>query len=189
MEITKEQILEIMPNAKDVVALYLPYINGYKEVFKIDTPLRMAHFLAQIAHESNELRNVKEIGSPSYFEKYDTGKLKKMLGNLKPGDGYKYRGRGLIQITGRANYMAPEQSTLQGRYHNAPRAVGEASRSSQVCDVVLGDSWVERTCRQRFRARCNEENQWQYKRTGKQEDLSCEGKGSIKHIAYGKQEE
>lgn len=129
MEITKEQILEIMPNAKDVVALYLPYINGYKEVFKIDTPLRMAHFLAQIAHESNELRNVKEIGSPSYFEKYDTGKLKKMLGNLKPGDGYKYRGRGLIQITGRANYMA---------YQNSPHCKGDIITHPELLEKPLG---------------------------------------------------
>ena len=44
MKITKEQILQIMPNAKDVADLYLTYINGYHEVFKIDTPLRMAHF-------------------------------------------------------------------------------------------------------------------------------------------------
>lgn len=129
MEITKEQILEIMPNAKDVVGLYLPYINGYKEVFKIDTPLRMAHFLAQIAHESNELRNVKEIGSPSYFEKYDTGKLKKMLGNLKPGDGYKYRGRGLIQITGRANYMA---------YQNSLRCKGDIITHPELLEKPLG---------------------------------------------------
>ena len=129
MEITKEQILEIMPNAKDVVGLYLPYINGYKEAFKIDTPLRMAHFLAQIAHESNELRNVKEIGSKSYFERYDTGKLKKMLGNLKPGDGYRYRGRGLIQITGRANYMA---------YKNSPRCQGDIITHPELLEKPLG---------------------------------------------------
>lgn len=129
MKITKEQILQIMPNAKDVADLYLPYINGYNEVFKIDTPLRMAHFLAQIAHESNELRNVKEIGSSSYFEKYDTGKLKKMLGNLKPGDGYRYRGRGLIHITGRANYM---------EYQKSSRCKGDIITHPELLEKPLG---------------------------------------------------
>lgn len=110
MKVTKEQILQIMPNSAKCVDKYLVYINGYVEIFKIDTPLRMAHFLAQIAHESNELRCTKEYGNREYFVKYDNGKLKQMLGNLKDGDGYKYRGRGLIQITGRANYQAYQDS-------------------------------------------------------------------------------
>lgn len=110
MKATREQILAIMPNAKDKVDAFLPYINGYAEVFHIDTPKRMAHFLAQIAHESGELRYTKELGNKNYFHKYDVGKLKNMLGNLKDGDGYKYRGRGLIQITGRANYQAFQNS-------------------------------------------------------------------------------
>ena len=63
MEVTREQILAIMPNAKDKVDAFLPYINGYAEVFHIDTPKRMAHFLAQIAHESGELRYTKELGN------------------------------------------------------------------------------------------------------------------------------
>ena len=102
MKVTREQILAIMPNAKDKVDAFLPYINGYADTYKITTPKRMAHFLAQIAHESGELRYTKELGNRNYFHKYDVGKLKNMLGNLKDGDGYKY--------TGRANYQALEKS-------------------------------------------------------------------------------
>ena len=50
MKVTREQILKIMPNAKNYVDKYLVYINGYSDTFHIDTPKRMAHFLAQIAH-------------------------------------------------------------------------------------------------------------------------------------------
>lgn len=129
MKVTKEQILAIMPNAKDKVDAFLPYINGYAEVFLIDTPMRMAHFLAQIAHESGELRYTKELGNKNYFRKYDVGKLKNMLGNLKDGDGYKYRGRGLIQITGRANYQV---------YQNSKYCTGDIMEHPELLEEPLG---------------------------------------------------
>lgn len=74
------------------------------EMFEINTPARIAAFLAQIAHESGSLLYVKEIASG---KAYDTGRLAKTLGNTPEadGDGQKYKGRGLIQITGLANYL------------------------------------------------------------------------------------
>ena len=129
MKVTREQILAIMPNAKDKVDAFLPYINGYAEVFHIDTPMRMAHFLAQIAHESGELRYTKELGNKNDFRKYDVGRLKNMLGNLKDGDGYKYRGRGLIQITGRANYQA---------YQNSKYCTGDIMEHPELLEEPLG---------------------------------------------------
>jgi predicted chitinase len=68
--------------------------------FEIATYLRAAAFLAQLAHESAELRYFEEIASGRAYEG------RKDLGNTQPGDGMKYKGHGPIQITGRANHTA-----------------------------------------------------------------------------------
>lgn len=64
----------------------------------LDTPLRLAHFMAQVAHESGGFRYMEEIASGQAYE----GRAD--LGNTQAGDGKRYKGRGPIQLTGRANY-------------------------------------------------------------------------------------
>jgi putative chitinase len=65
---------------------------------QINTPLRQAHFLAQLGHESGSLHYTAELASGAAYE----GRID--LGNTQPGDGPRFKGRGLIQITGRTNY-------------------------------------------------------------------------------------
>lgn len=76
--------------------------------YNINTPLRIAHFLAQITHETGNFKWMTELGGRSYFKKYDiqgNPKKAKELGNIFKGDGYKFRARGFIHLTGRANYQ------------------------------------------------------------------------------------
>ncbi|MEM6974474.1 MAG: peptidoglycan-binding protein [Pseudomonadota bacterium] len=68
--------------------------------YELNTPLRAAHFLAQTCHESAGFRTTEEFASGAAYE----GRAD--LGNTQPGDGRRYKGRGLIQLTGRANYRA-----------------------------------------------------------------------------------
>lgn len=80
---------------------WAPALTLAMDAGQINTRRRQAAFLAQIGHESGSLVYVKELGGDNYFAKYD-GRAD--LGNTQPGDGAKFAGRGLIQITGRANY-------------------------------------------------------------------------------------
>ncbi|WP_332726755.1 glycoside hydrolase family 19 protein [Pseudomonas sp. ESBL9] len=108
MSITQQQLQQILPNAGQTAGVFVPVLNTAMVRFQIIGTKRVAAFIAQIGHESGQFRYVRELGSDQYLSKYDTGSLAKRLGNTPEadGDGQKYRGRGLIQITGRANYIA-----------------------------------------------------------------------------------
>ncbi len=82
---------------------WAPYINAAMAVFAIDSPERVAAFLAQVSHESGRLKWTREIWGPIPAQIRYEGRAD--LGNTQPGDGRRYCGRGLIQTTGRANYV------------------------------------------------------------------------------------
>lgn len=105
MALTLNQLRKCIPYAGPRAALFHPHLVAAMAEFSIDAPMRQAAFLAQIAHESGSLRYVLEIASG---EAYDTGRLAARLGNTPEadGDGQRYKGRGLIQITGRDNYRS-----------------------------------------------------------------------------------
>lgn len=97
--ITLEELHQICPVAGITrLSPFASRLNDAMAEFEINNPEREAAFIAQIAHESGEFRYVKELASGAAYE----GRAD--LGNTEPGDGVRYKGRGLIQITGRANY-------------------------------------------------------------------------------------
>jgi putative chitinase len=91
-------IRAMTPNAAGwIVAGIVDTMPAAIERAKLTTDIRIAHFLAQLAHESAGFKTTEEYASGAAYES------RRDLGNTQPGDGRRFKGRGLIQVTGRHN--------------------------------------------------------------------------------------
>jgi putative chitinase len=100
--VTEDGLRRLCPSGKPaVIAGIAAGFDRLASEYAVDTRLRLCHFLAQAAHESDRFRTLEEYGDASYFARYE-GRLD--LGNTQRGDGARFHGRGIFQLTGRANY-------------------------------------------------------------------------------------
>ena len=128
MKITPSHLVAIMRCHDATARLWADPLNNACERFEINTPLRLAAFLAQVGHESGRMSRVVEnlnysaaglmIQWKDLFDAELAAACARQperianiayggrMGNTAPGDGWKFRGRGLIQITGKSNYIA-----------------------------------------------------------------------------------
>jgi putative chitinase len=100
MIITSSLLRKLCPSGKqDIIDGVALYLNQYAKDYDLINDLRMCHFLAQAAHESAHFMTLEEYASGLAYER------RADLGNTQPGDGVRYKGRGIFQLTGRANYI------------------------------------------------------------------------------------
>ena len=106
MNLTPQIVASGTGAATSRAAIFAPFIQVSCEHYGITEPLDVAAFLAQTGHESGHLIYTREIWGPTAAQRsYEPPSAKAAeLGNTKAGDGRRFCGRGLIQITGRANY-------------------------------------------------------------------------------------
>jgi putative chitinase len=122
-ESTLQQIMPGVPSGQ--LALYTLALNQAMSEAGITTITRASAFLGQLAHESAELRYMEEIADGSAYEG------RKDLGNTTPGDGRRYKGRGPIQITGRANYRAASVA-LGVDFERNPKLAAEPANGFRI---------------------------------------------------------
>lgn len=128
MTLTDEMLRQIMPNCpKAKREQCLPHLVSAMVEFNITNYLRASAFLATIAVESMEFRYFEEIASGAAYE----GRAD--LGNTQPGDGKKYKGRGVIQVTGRAN------SELCLKFLNLP--AGQPELLAELSNAFRSAGW------------------------------------------------
>jgi len=139
--LTFDMIKKTMIYAQDVnINKFLGPLNDTLTRYQITTPIRIACFLAQIAHESSCLQFVRELADGSAYDKQP---LARDLGNTQPGDGPKYKGRGLIQVTGKYNYEQLSKD-LGGDFLTHP----ELLEQPKLAALTAGWYWNKRNLNQ-----------------------------------------
>ena len=157
MLLTEQQLKKIYPNIRpEKLKVYIHAFNKVFPAYDINTPRRIAAFLGQVGVESGELRYDKELGSK--WNKKDVGNRfeavgtlyegRKNLGNNQPGDGPRFIGRGILQLTGRANYTNMSKK-LGVDLVNNPELACEPEISTKIaCEyfkerglLALADDW------------------------------------------------
>ncbi|WP_440468067.1 glycoside hydrolase family 19 protein [Pseudomonas sp. YH-1] len=143
MLMDERQLLLILPNARPVAGVFLPVLDTAMADFGIDTLPRIAAFIAQVGHESAQLTRCVESltysaqrlamvwprrfrsadGSPTALARevaYQPERIANLVyagrngnGDEASGDGWRFRGRGLLQVTGRSNYRAVGEGLAQ----------------------------------------------------------------------------
>lgn len=117
-EITSKLLANIFSVKEKDVEPFVPFLRKYCREYKINTPERISAFLAQVGHESGRFFYTEEIASGAAYE----GRLD--LGNTETGDGCRFKGRGLLQLTGRYNYQRLSDATGTDFVQN-PSALSE----------------------------------------------------------------
>lgn len=170
---TLQELVKAANISEDLAAVWISPLQQAFLQYSIDTPRRQAHFIAQVAHESNGFKSLREnlnysvdgllkTFSRQRISEADARKYgrtdsqpanqqmiantiyggewgRKNLGNIAEGDGWKYRGAGLIQLTGRANFIKANKA-LNFDLVNRPERVAE---DNLIAALASGWFWEE----------------------------------------------
>lgn len=145
--ITADLLQAAVGCSRELAERWAPHLRAACIQYRIDTPGRLAMFLAQVGHESSGLRYVRELWGPTDAQRRYEGR--EDLGNCHPGDGALYCGRGLIQTTGRANYRRTTE-WLRKWMPDVPdfERKPEALELPQWAALSAAAYWHERGCNQ-----------------------------------------
>ena len=143
---TPEQLALCTGASLHRAATWLECIESAMTAFDINTPARQAAFLAQIGHESGSLRWCSELWGPTPAQTRYEGRAD--LGNTEPGDGSKYRGHGLVQVTGRVNHAAARDRLRAKFGDDVPDFEAEPERLAEPKWAALSaaEFWASHGC-------------------------------------------